>query len=173
MISAAASNSARTPSTVPVSPGGLYHDDKTGSYFGARDIDTKSDAGVSAINGGDMFRNLETREHMAEKGNEAKLETVEEHPVSGSRKRWLFFVWALTWYIPTPFIRVGGGFKGRKDMKTAWREKLAINILIWLSCAFVIFFMSKFSFSSRRASLTSISWFPGVDLSQARRILAG
>lgn len=128
------------------SPGGIYRDDKTGSYFGARDVDAKSDAGVSAINGGDMFRNLETREHMAEKGNEAKLEAVEEHPVSGSRKRWMFFVWALTFYVPTPFIRVGGGFKGRKDMKTAWREKLAINILIWLSCAFVIFFMSTSHF---------------------------
>ncbi|KAE9991826.1 hypothetical protein EG327_010845 [Venturia inaequalis] len=127
------------------SPGGFYSDDKTGSYFGGRDVDAKSDAGVSAINGGDMFRNFETREHMAEKGNEAKLETVEEHPVSGSRKRWMFFVWLLTFYIPTPLIRVGGGWKGgRKDVKTAWREKLAINILIWLSCAFVIFFMIGF-----------------------------
>jgi chitin synthase len=124
------------------SPGGFYTDDKNGGYFGSRDLDAKSDAGVSAING-DMFRNLETREQMAEKGNEAKMEVVDEHPESGSRKRWVFFVWLLTFYVPSPLIGIfGGKDKKRKDIRMAWREKLAINLCIWLSCAFVIFFMS-------------------------------
>jgi chitin synthase len=123
------------------SPGGYYTDDKNG-YFASRDIDAKSDAGVSAING-DMFKNLETREQMAEKGNEAKLEVVDEHPESSSRKRWVFFVWMLTFYIPSPLIGIfGGKDKKRKDIRMAWREKLAINLCIWLSCAFVVFFMS-------------------------------
>ncbi|EON63727.1 chitin synthase [Coniosporium apollinis CBS 100218] len=130
--------SSQTPS-----PGSFYHDDKAGGYFGSRDIDDKSDAGVSAINGGDMFRNLETREQMAEKGNEVKMEEVDSVPVSGSRKRWLFMVWLLTFYIPDFAIRILGRMK-RKDVRTAWREKLAINLLIWLSCAFVVFFMIGF-----------------------------
>jgi chitin synthase len=123
--------------------GGYYTDDKAGNYFGVRDADIKSDTGTSAVNG-DMFRNLETRSQMAEKANEKeqKLQNIEEHAVSGSRKRWLFFVWALTFYIPNFLIKFAGRRK-RKDMQTAWREKLAINILIWLSVAGVMFFMGK------------------------------
>jgi chitin synthase len=127
------------------SPAGYYTDDKNGNYFGVRDADIKSDTGASAING-DMFRNLETRSQMAEKANEKeqKLQNIEEHPVSGSRKRWMFFVWALTFYVPNFLIRCAGRRK-RKDMQVAWREKLAINLLIWLSIAGVMFFMGKLS----------------------------
>lgn len=119
-----------------------YGDDKGGvaGYFGSRDLDAKSDAGASAFREGDMFRNLETRSQMAEKGNEAKMQEVEEVPVTGSRKRWLALVWALTWWCPTPFIRIFGRIT-RKDVQVAWREKLAINLIIWFSCAFIIFFM--------------------------------
>ncbi|TKA82202.1 hypothetical protein B0A49_00129 [Cryomyces minteri] len=125
------------------SPGAFYHDDKSAGYFGSRDLDSKSDAGVSAFNGGDMFRNLETREQMAEKGNEVKMVEVDDAPVSGSRKRWLAVVWLMTFYVPDFMIRIFGRMP-RKDIRTAWREKLAINLLIWLSCAFVVFFMIGF-----------------------------
>ena len=124
------------------SPGGFYHDDKSGGYFGSRDLDAKSDAGASAFNSGDMFRNMDTREQMAEKGNEAKLVEVEEKPVSGSRTRWLVIVYFMTWWIPDFMVKLVGRMP-RKDVRTAWREKVAINFIIWLSCAFVLFFMSK------------------------------
>jgi len=124
------------------SPGAFYHDDKASGDFGSRELDAKSDAGASAING-DMFRNFETREQMAEKGNEVKLEEVEVVPVSSSRKRWLFIVWMLTFYIPDIFIKWFGKME-RKDIRIAWREKFAINLLIWMSCAFVVFFMIGF-----------------------------
>jgi chitin synthase len=98
-----------------------------------------------------MFQHLETRSQMAEKGNqkEQKLQTVAEIPVSGSRKRWLFFVWMLTFYVPTPFIKWFGRMK-RKDVQVAWREKFAINLLIWVSCAFVMFFMGMWTFSIQK-----------------------
>ncbi|KAF2430136.1 hypothetical protein EJ08DRAFT_589584 [Tothia fuscella] len=135
---------SRLVASAQPSPGGYYTDDKHASYFGSRDIDGKSDAGVSAING-DMFRNLETREQMAEKGNDTKMAVVDEHPASGSRKRWVFFVYLLTFYIPDFAIRwLGGKSMKRKDIRMAWREKLAINFCIWLSCAFVVFFMIGF-----------------------------
>ncbi|KAK4541664.1 hypothetical protein LTR36_007808 [Oleoguttula mirabilis] len=122
---------------------GSYHDDKAAGYFGSRDPDTKSEAGASAFREGDMFRNLDTRSQMAEKGNEVKMTEVEEHPISSSRKRWLVIVYAMTWMIPDFVIRIVGHIP-RKDVRLAWREKLAINMIIWWSCAFVIFFMIGF-----------------------------
>nr|POE85368.1 chitin synthase 8 [Quercus suber] len=122
---------------------GQYYDDKSAGYFGGRDFDAKSEAGASAFREGDMFRNLETRSQMAEKGNEVKMAEVDSHPMSGSRKRWLVIVYLMTWMIPDFAIRLIGRIP-RKDVRIAWREKLAINLLIWLSCAFVVFFMVGF-----------------------------
>lgn len=133
-------------------PGGFYTDDKAG-YFGDRDMDTKSEAGVSAFGAGDMFKNLETREQLAEKGKESNMAAIEENPMTGSRKRWLAIVWGMTWLVPDFLIRKMGKMP-RKDVRMAWREKLAINLLIWLSCAFVVFIMSKstrtFTFDSAK-----------------------
>lgn len=126
------------------SPGALYQDDKAAGYFGSRDLDARSEAGASAFHQGDMFRNLDTREQLAEKGNDAKMAEIEEHPMSGSRKRWLAVVWMITFIIPDFMIRIFGKMP-RKDIRLAWREKLAINLLIWFSCLFVVFFMSKSS----------------------------
>ncbi|KAI9750505.1 MAG: N-terminal acetyltransferase A complex catalytic subunit ard1 [Chaenotheca gracillima] len=131
------------PSTTPSPQAGYSDDTKNPGYFGSRDLDNRSDAGASAFNSGDMFRNLETREQMAEKGNERKLVEVDESPVSGSRKRWLAVVWLLTFYIPDFLIKWIGRMK-RKDVRTAWREKFAINLLIWFSCLFVVFFIVIF-----------------------------
>ncbi|PNS21058.1 Chitin synthase 8 [Sphaceloma murrayae] len=126
----------------PGSPG-FYHDEKPSSYFGSREVDAKSDAGASAFREGDMFRNLETRAELAEKGNEAKMAAIDELPVTGKRKRWLAVVWFLTWWCPDFVIRVIGRMP-RKDVRVAWREKLAINMLIWLSCLLVVFIMVGF-----------------------------
>ena len=124
-------------------PGGYYTDDKNGSYFGTREIDSRSDAGVSALNGGDMFRNLETREQLAEKTKGKKEEVIDEQATTRGRKNWLFLVYLLTWYIPDFAIKLFQR-QPRKDVRMAWREKLAINYLIWFSCASVIFFMIGF-----------------------------
>ena len=90
-----------------------------------------------------MFRNFETREEMAEKGNQKKMVEVDAVKMSGSRKRWLALVYLFTWFLPDFTIKWVGGMK-RKDVRTAWREKLAINLLIWFSCGFVIFFIVIF-----------------------------
>ena len=124
------------------SPGAFIYGDETkqGGYFNGRDIDGRSDAGASAFNSGDMFRNLETREQMAVKGNNKKMEEVDTVPVSGTRKRWVALVYFLTFYIPDFSIKWIGRMK-RKDVRLAWREKFAINLMIWLACAFVVFFI--------------------------------
>jgi chitin synthase len=120
---------------------GEYYNDKSGAYFGSKDIDARSEA-PSGITNGDMFHGLE-QPVIDEKAADKNLEEVETVKESGSRKRWMFIVWAMTWLIPDFAIRLIGRIK-RQDVRTAWREKLAINMLIWLSCAFVIFLMIGF-----------------------------
>jgi chitin synthase len=126
-------------------PNGYFYGDETkgGHYFGSKELDSKSDAGASAFNSGDLFRNLETKEELAEKGNQKHMEEVDVVPTTGSRKRWLFLVYMMTFLIPDLAIKWIGKMK-RKDVRVAWREKFAINLLIWLSCGFVIFFIVIF-----------------------------
>ncbi|RFU32901.1 hypothetical protein B7463_g3462, partial [Scytalidium lignicola] len=126
------------------SPGDFaYGNDKKSGYFGSQDIDARSDAGASALGQGDMFRNLDTRAQMAEKGNEKTMVEVEEVETSSSRKRWLLIVNTMTWLIPDAVIRMVGRMP-RKDIRMAWREKLAINMMIWQSCLFVAFMIVIF-----------------------------
>ncbi|KAI1461486.1 glycosyltransferase family 2 protein [Annulohypoxylon moriforme] len=120
-----------------------YTDKTRGGYFGSNDIDARSDAGASAFGAGDMFKNLDTREQMAERGNEKSLEEVEEFKDSPSRKRWVFMVMLMTWFVPDFLIRWMGRMP-RKDVRQAWREKLAINMMIWLSCLIAAFFIVVF-----------------------------
>lgn len=130
-------NESKTNLLLPPSPNRY---DKSGTYLDTKEIDTRSDAGASAFNSGDMFRDEETREQMVEKGNDKKLVEVDDVVTSGSRKRWLFIVWLLTFWCPDILIRLIGRIP-RKDVRMAWREKLAINLLIWGMCGFVVFFI--------------------------------
>ncbi|KAK4158102.1 glycosyltransferase [Chaetomidium leptoderma] len=117
--------------------------EKKAGYFGSNDVDARSEAGVSAFGGGDMFKNLDTREQMAQRGNEKNMVEVEEYKDSPSRKRWVFVVYMLTFFIPDFLIRWLGGM-ARKDVRMAWREKVAINLIIWFSCLVAAFFMVGF-----------------------------
>ncbi len=89
------------------------------------------------LGGGDMFKNLDTREQMAERGNEKSMVEVEEFRDSSSRKRWVFIVYLLTFFIPDFLIRWLGRMT-RKDVRMAWREKLAINMIIWFTCCVAV-----------------------------------
>lgn len=119
----------------------MYGEKSRSGYFPADD--SRSEAGVSAFGAGDMFKNFDTREQMAERGNEKSMEEVEEYKDSPSRKRWVFMVYLMTWFVPDFLIRWLGGMP-RKDVRTAWREKLAINMLIWLMCLVAVFFIVVF-----------------------------
>ncbi|KAJ5595991.1 Chitin synthase 8 [Penicillium hetheringtonii] len=126
------------------SPGAfIYGDETKQGYFGSRELDGRSDAGGSAFNSGDMFRDLDTKQQMLEKGQEKDMQEVDELPVSASRRRWMALVWILTWWIPDILIRWVGRMK-RKDIRTAWREKLAINMIIWFACGVAIFMIVAF-----------------------------
>ncbi|CAO3613585.1 unnamed protein product [Cunninghamella blakesleeana] len=61
------------------------------------------------------------------------------HQMTSARRKWLMLVWALTWWIPSPFLNLCGGMK-RKDVRLAWREKVTLCILIFfMSSAMVVF----------------------------------
>ncbi|KAJ2317066.1 hypothetical protein IWW52_003323 [Coemansia sp. RSA 2704] len=67
-------------------------------------------------------------------------ETIEDVEITGTRKLWTFITWLLTWWIPSPFLNWCGRMK-RPDVRMAWREKVAICIIIlfiWCVLLFVI-----------------------------------
>lgn len=62
---------------------------------------------------------------------------AEEVPTTSARKQWVAITWALTFYIPS-FVLSWFGMK-RPDIRQAWREKLAINLMIWFTCGCAVF----------------------------------
>ncbi|KAL7750257.1 hypothetical protein RI367_004430 [Sorochytrium milnesiophthora] len=66
---------------------------------------------------------------------------VEELEVTPQRRRWIFFTWLLTWWVPTFALKWCGGMK-RDDVRMAWREKLAIFLLILFCCAVQLFLIA-------------------------------
>ncbi|KAI8375638.1 chitin synthase-domain-containing protein [Choanephora cucurbitarum] len=93
-------------------------------------------------NGFSLNREEELRKNLVMNDDNA----TEENPKSmtAGRKRWLCFVWALTFWIPD-FCLIKCGRMKRKDVRVAWREKVALCSLILLGCAFIIWFLVFFA----------------------------
>ncbi|KAI9298387.1 hypothetical protein K502DRAFT_362414 [Neoconidiobolus thromboides FSU 785] len=66
-----------------------------------------------------------------------KPKKVEEIKLSPTRKRWVKLTWMLTWMIPTCCMARCG--ITRPDVQMAWREKVAICILIVWSWIVILF----------------------------------
>lgn len=88
-----------------------------------------------------MFQNtdkkgLTDKEQLAGEVQEGEVaEVVKE---SAARRRWVALCWMLTWWIPNFFLEHVGRMK-RLDVRQAWREKFALNIIIWFICGCAIF----------------------------------
>ncbi|WWC67634.1 uncharacterized protein I206_101544 [Kwoniella pini CBS 10737] len=65
-------------------------------------------------------------------------EITEEYKESIARRRWVWLCTLLTFWIPGFLLSKIGGMK-RQDIRQAWREKLAINIIIWFICGCTVF----------------------------------
>ncbi|KAF9048289.1 glycosyltransferase family 2 protein [Hymenopellis radicata] len=65
-------------------------------------------------------------------------ETTEILKETSARRRWVALCWMLTWWVPTPCLTWVGRMK-RMDVRQAWREKLALNMLIWFMCGCAVF----------------------------------
>jgi len=73
----------------------------------------------------------------------AEGKKIEERPISFQRKIWVFTVWALTWWIPSPLLKFVGRMK-RPDVRMAWREKFALCLFILLINAIIVFWIIFF-----------------------------
>lgn len=67
-----------------------------------------------------------------------QIEQLPKKKLSKKRKTWVCITWALTWWIFTPFMICCGKMK-RPDIRMAWREKVALCIIIFLMNAALIF----------------------------------
>ena len=68
---------------------------------------------------------------------------IVSQPISKSRRLWVAFTWALTFWIPSFVLRYVGRMK-RPDVRMAWREKLVLMFLIFLLNATVVFYIVEF-----------------------------
>ncbi|CEP12919.1 hypothetical protein [Parasitella parasitica] len=110
--------------------GSYYGSDSYGysSTGGGNGDDAKNGLGIPQV---PLAENLDVSEE-------------DETKMTAGRKRWLFFVYFATWWIPSKFMVWCGRMK-RKDVRVAWREKVTLCMLIFLMCAFVIWFLVFFS----------------------------
>ncbi|WFD42488.1 chitin synthase [Malassezia psittaci] len=70
---------------------------------------------------------------------------AEKLRVSTLRRYWVALTWLATWWIPSLILKRFKRFK-RSDVRMAWREKVLINLIIWLICLasiFVIVFLGN------------------------------
>ena len=65
-------------------------------------------------------------------------EIIEEYKESLGRRRWIWLCIFFTFWIPNFVLSKVGKMK-RQDVRQAWREKLAINFIIWFICGSTIF----------------------------------
>lgn len=74
---------------------------------------------------------------------DAKHHHIQTNQVSRGRRIWVWFVWALTFWIPSPALRYIGRMK-RPDVRMAWREKVVLFFLILLINGLIIFWIVGF-----------------------------
>ncbi|KAI8057210.1 chitin synthase-domain-containing protein [Syncephalis plumigaleata] len=110
----------------------VYNGGKGGSspYAGssAGDYELRNRNANGSDNVGDADRNVLIEQ-----------EEEEKPKMTGERRRWLCLTWLLTWWIPS-FCLGWCGMK-RKDIRMAWREKVALCIIILFACLFMLFFI--------------------------------
>ncbi|CCM03060.1 uncharacterized protein FIBRA_05180 [Fibroporia radiculosa] len=127
----------------------LRSDDFDGrsAYTSNRDNETVSNYGTeSYAPSRNMFQDADKKGLLEKEiiaGEVQDGETAEVLRESSVRRKWVALCWILTFWIPTPFMRWFGRMK-RPDVQQAWREKLAINMLIWFVCGCVVFIIAIF-----------------------------
>jgi chitin synthase len=99
----------------------------------------ESEDGSASVTSGNTDANGSSKisSALAPKGEKAS-EDVQELELTPKRKRWLAFVWLMTWWIPDTFVKSCGGMD-RPDIRMAWREKVTICCAIFWTCAIQMF----------------------------------
>ncbi|OAL02883.1 hypothetical protein IQ06DRAFT_245663 [Phaeosphaeriaceae sp. SRC1lsM3a] len=76
----------------------------------------------------------------AESGGNAM---ITETPLTAGRRMWIGFVWAVTFWMPSPLLKLVGRMK-RPDVRMAWREKFVLFLLIILLNGAIVFYIVAF-----------------------------
>ncbi|KAI8928600.1 chitin synthase-domain-containing protein [Entophlyctis helioformis] len=79
-------------------------------------------------------------ETLVQTSNKPRDATKSARPRTAARSWWVCITWSLTWWIPTCCIATVFG-KRRPDVQMAWREKVALCVIIFLMCATMLFFI--------------------------------
>ncbi|KAI0244482.1 hypothetical protein L0F63_001339 [Massospora cicadina] len=79
-----------------------------------------------------------------EKGSLAPDPLDQPKPKTKTRRLWVCCTWALTWWLPGIFLSCCGRMK-RPDVRMAWREKVALCIIILFLCLLVLSFVVLFN----------------------------
>ncbi|KAJ3109019.1 hypothetical protein HK100_003361 [Physocladia obscura] len=85
----------------------------------------------------------EDREEAAEVAaseNATKLAFKPVERMSRSRRQWVYFTWAVTWWIPSYLLRTVGKMS-QPSVQMAWREKVAICFIVVLMSGVMLFFV--------------------------------
>ena len=127
----------------PDDEGSIRTDDEAQSRYTSRD-EASNFGTESYAPSRNMFQSnrvAPVAEKEALPGEILEGEVAEEIKDSSARRKWVALVWMLTFCIPTPCLIYVGKMK-RLDIREAWREKLAINMIIWFSCGCSIFIIA-------------------------------
>ncbi|PLW14874.1 hypothetical protein PCANC_10796 [Puccinia coronata f. sp. avenae] len=120
---------------IPQSPGygsegHQLHDASLGSPMGYQDAQAQS-----RVWGSEWESKQPEEQSMLNK--EARYIDLVRIKRSKNRMWWVVIVWALTFYIPNFFLSSMGRMK-RPDVQMAWREKVALCLIIFLMCGIVL-----------------------------------
>ncbi|EGP90436.1 unnamed protein product [Zymoseptoria tritici ST99CH_1A5] len=147
----------------PAGPGfdGPYYDDAitvhtrqpshaAPSRMGAKSLAPTTAHTMRSASGGDYglgFKGDDKRNYVGFEGEidgeltEGKEMLVQQ--TTTGRRAWVAVVWILTWWIPSPLMKLVGRMK-RPDVRMAWREKVALVMLIALLNATIVFYIVGF-----------------------------
>lgn len=140
-----ASRAAREYEELPPDADDDFADHKTLNYddrYTSRYGDTMSYAGTEAYAPSkNMFDTADNKAYLNEKDPDKEPldgEIAEEYRISSARKRWMILVTMLTFLTPHWLLKRIPRFR-RDDIRQAWKEKLAINLIIWFICGCAVF----------------------------------
>ncbi|KAJ3039984.1 hypothetical protein HDV00_011539 [Rhizophlyctis rosea] len=132
-------------SSDPYEDEGSYYDDSESHYESDFGYDARQ-SGTLTSRGREQSKDIELT-RISESGKmgktDVKIEAAveeEEHKTSSARKKWVCCTWMLTWWV-WPICLSGCGGMKRKDIQMAWREKVALCMIIFVMCAALLFFI--------------------------------
>ncbi|KAF5025471.1 hypothetical protein F66182_2447 [Fusarium sp. NRRL 66182] len=73
----------------------------------------------------------------------AKDKKIETKEIPFGRRVWVAFVWAITFWIPSPLLKFVGRMR-RPDVRMAWREKFVLCFIIFFLNAMIVFWIIWF-----------------------------